>query len=296
MALMARSVGIPARVVVGFTQGAQEGNQWVVRGTDAHAWPELWMGSAGWVRFEPTPGAPTATRPAYTSTTQVPEGPTAAPTQSAAAPTASSTDVPAQVPDELAGASEGQGSGSDGLPLRWIVGVLVLIGLLVPAVVRLVRRRRRLRTGDGESAYREVVDTLVDLRLGVESSTPRTTVAEVGGLLVSVGGGSADGSASVGTAEAQQALARILRAVEWQRYGSPSTAAPSADGDEPPGAAAQSGARAGGVLVAERQDTSATDARPGALAGDVRTVRRALARRAGWVRRVVGALVPRSLR
>ncbi|HYN57873.1 MAG TPA: DUF3488 and transglutaminase-like domain-containing protein, partial [Motilibacterales bacterium] len=34
MALMARSVGIPARVVVGFTQGSLEGNQWVVRGTD----------------------------------------------------------------------------------------------------------------------------------------------------------------------------------------------------------------------------------------------------------------------
>ncbi len=282
MALMARSVGIPARVVVGFTQGAQEGNQWVVRGTDAHAWPELWMGSAGWVRFEPTPGAPTATRPAYTSATQVPEGPTAAPTQSAAAPSARSTDAPDLLPDELADGSRGQGSGTDELPLGWVVGTLVLILLLVPAVVRLVRRRRRLRPGDGESAYREVVDTLVDLRLGAESSTPRTTLAAVGALLVGAGAGSGDGSAS-GADEAEQALARILRAVEWQRYGAPA------------GASAQSGARAGGVLVAERQSTSGTDARPGALAGDVRTVRRSLARRAGWGRRVVGALAPRSL-
>ncbi len=65
MALMARSVGIPARVVVGFTQGSPEGEQWVVRGTDAHAWPELWMGNAGWIRFEPTPGAATASTPEY---------------------------------------------------------------------------------------------------------------------------------------------------------------------------------------------------------------------------------------
>ncbi len=310
MALMARSVGIPARVVVGFTQGAQEGNQWVVRGTDAHAWPELWMGSAGWVRFEPTPGAPTATRPDYTSTTQVPEGPTAAPTQSAAAPTTSSTDAPAQVPDELTGASEGQGSGSQGLPVRGIVLVLVLIGLGTPAVLRVVRRTRRLRTGDGQSSYREVVDTLVDLRLGGESSTPRTTVAAVGALLVTGGGDRADGPAAAGAGEAQQALGRILRAVEWQRYGSPHAAVPpaasaaagsapagsaAAGGAEPTSGAIPSGARPGAVMVAERPSPAALDARPGALAGDVRTVRRALARRAGWVRRVQGALAPRSL-
>ena len=50
-----------------------------------------------------------------------------------------------------------------------------------------------------------------------------------------------------------------------------------------------------GVLVAERQAAGPSDPRPGALAGDVRIVRRALARRAGWVRRVVAVLAPRSV-
>jgi transglutaminase-like putative cysteine protease len=292
MALMARSVGIPARVVVGFTQGRLEGNQWVVRGTDAHAWPELWMGSAGWVRFEPTPGAPTTTTPGYTSAVPSTAGPTAQPTQSSAAPTASDTGVPAQVPDEAAGASgEGQ-SGSEGLPVRRILVVLVLIGILVPAAVRLVRRRRRTRSGDGDAAYREVVDTMVDLQLGWESSTPRSTLTAVQAL---VGAGAEPAPES---GEVQQALTRILRAVEWQRYGSPgagSGAAVVPGGVAAPGGVAVPGAAAGGVMVAERQVAAHAVSRPGALAGDVRIVRRALARRAGWVRRAVAVLVPRSV-
>jgi hypothetical protein len=48
-------------------------------------------------------------------------------------------------------------------------------------------------------------------------------------------------------------------------------------------------------MVAERQVAAHAGSRPGALAGDVRIVRRALARRAGWVRRVVAVLVPRSV-
>ena len=56
MAIMARSLGIPSRVVVGFTQGAQdEDGVWRVTVRDAHAWPELWFEGVGWARFEPTP-------------------------------------------------------------------------------------------------------------------------------------------------------------------------------------------------------------------------------------------------
>ena len=286
MALMARSVGIPARVVVGFTQGRLEGNQWVVRGTDAHAWPELWMGSAGWVRFEPTPGAPTTTTPGYTNSAQSTTGPTAAPTQSSAAPSASDTGVPAQVPEDETSAAGGQESGGQGLPVRWILMVIALVLLLAPAGVRLVRRRRRLRAGDGEAAYREVVDTMVDLRLGSQSSTPRTTLAVVGSL-TAAGEGS-------GLATAEQAIARILRAVEWQRYGSPATTG-AAVGPDLTSVAGPAGAQAGGVLLAERQGASPSDTRPGALAADIKTVRRALAHRAGWVRRMGAATAPQSV-
>ena len=60
-AAMARSVGLPTRVAVGFTWGEWDparGEQgaYVVRGKHAHAWPEVYFAGTGWVRFEPTPG------------------------------------------------------------------------------------------------------------------------------------------------------------------------------------------------------------------------------------------------
>ncbi len=54
---MARSLGVPARVAVGFTPGvAQADGTHAVLGKNAHAWPEVWFDGLGWVPFEPTPG------------------------------------------------------------------------------------------------------------------------------------------------------------------------------------------------------------------------------------------------
>lgn len=56
-ALMMTSQGYPSRVVIGFTPGEQDGEEWSVNSTNAHAWPEVWFGPEhGWVRFEPTAG------------------------------------------------------------------------------------------------------------------------------------------------------------------------------------------------------------------------------------------------
>lgn len=60
-AALARSIGLPTRVAVGFTWGEWEpergaGGAYVVRGKHAHAWPEVYFAGTGWVRFEPTPG------------------------------------------------------------------------------------------------------------------------------------------------------------------------------------------------------------------------------------------------
>ncbi|MBI2708316.1 MAG: transglutaminase domain-containing protein [Actinobacteria bacterium] len=65
-AAMARSLGLPARVAVGFTPGERDPkdpNLYHVKGRQAHAWPEVYLPSAGWVPFEPTPsrGMPGAT-------------------------------------------------------------------------------------------------------------------------------------------------------------------------------------------------------------------------------------------
>lgn len=59
-ALMARVVGLPSRVAVGFTFGEpndpQDPSTWTVRGRHAHAWPEVFIRGVGWLPFEPTPG------------------------------------------------------------------------------------------------------------------------------------------------------------------------------------------------------------------------------------------------
>jgi transglutaminase-like putative cysteine protease len=58
MAVLLRSIGIPARVVVGFTSGTQDaGDQsvWHVSTENAHAWVEVLFPTYGWLPFEPTP-------------------------------------------------------------------------------------------------------------------------------------------------------------------------------------------------------------------------------------------------
>jgi len=57
MAVMARSVGIPARVVSGYNSGEynEQTGLYEVRQEHAHSWPELFFAGYGWVRFEPTP-------------------------------------------------------------------------------------------------------------------------------------------------------------------------------------------------------------------------------------------------
>jgi hypothetical protein len=58
MVLMARMLGIPARMVNGFSQGHLDTrrNVWVVDGSDAHSWVQAYFPGYGWINFDPTPG------------------------------------------------------------------------------------------------------------------------------------------------------------------------------------------------------------------------------------------------
>jgi hypothetical protein len=57
MAIMLRTVGIPARLVTGFlaTEWNEYGSYYVVRQQDAHAWIEVYLPHSGWVMMDPTP-------------------------------------------------------------------------------------------------------------------------------------------------------------------------------------------------------------------------------------------------
>jgi hypothetical protein len=66
--MLARILGYPTRVSVGFLPGTPsraDPDAYVVRGNDAHAWPEVYFEGYGWVPFEPTPRAEAST-PSYT--------------------------------------------------------------------------------------------------------------------------------------------------------------------------------------------------------------------------------------
>lgn len=65
MTVMARSLGIPAREVVGYTSGTYDAkhSQSVIRGTDAHSWTQVYFAGYGWVNFEPSASFAQFTRP-----------------------------------------------------------------------------------------------------------------------------------------------------------------------------------------------------------------------------------------
>lgn len=178
-ATMARTLGIPSRVAVGFTPGVLNDEGWYsVIGKNAHAWPELWFDGVGWVAFEPTPGRGAPGAESYTgvSPDQDESGPTggagggAEPSPTTVPPTPT-TAVPPPTTVPAGGAptttsptgpnipSDGgldDFDGDDAFPTdssgggRWrTVGTLAAIGtiLAAPWVVRRVRMRRQ-RSGD----------------------------------------------------------------------------------------------------------------------------------------------------
>ncbi|MDR3083724.1 MAG: DUF3488 and transglutaminase-like domain-containing protein [Streptomyces sp.] len=158
MAAMARTLGIPARVAVGFTPGSPQADGSMSVGLrDAHAWPELYFEGVGWTRFEPTPNR--GSRPEYTQSNtprgQEPLAPR--PTQSSSAgpstaPSASQSCTPemkrAQACDT---ALPSTSNGSSGGGPRWyqilawtLLGVALLAVPLTPMLWRLRRRSVRL--------------------------------------------------------------------------------------------------------------------------------------------------------
>ena len=61
-AVMLRSLGIPARVIAGYTPGYRNPftGYYEVRNSDAHMWVEVWFPAFGWYEFDPTFGIPPA--------------------------------------------------------------------------------------------------------------------------------------------------------------------------------------------------------------------------------------------
>ena len=62
LTIMLRSQGVPARLATGYVPGERDrvSGVWNVRGSDAHAWVEVWFPQTGWQAFDPTANVPLA--------------------------------------------------------------------------------------------------------------------------------------------------------------------------------------------------------------------------------------------
>ncbi|OPC83290.1 hypothetical protein B4N89_22210 [Embleya scabrispora] len=291
MAVMARTLGIPARIAVGFIPGTQQADMsYKVSSHDAHAWPELYFSGAGWIRFEPTPSR--GNSPSYAQQDVAPVAPSATPGSAGDLPSKQPQTVPSAGPSTATtSAPAAVGASSDGPRLSGRVlligGAVLLVVLLVvaPMLVRARVRRRRFaaltrdvaadvdaddRAGPVLGGWAEVLDTARDLgHPAPEAETPRQAAERLLAVLAvdapaADGAGEADdtGRLAAGSAvlAAREALPRIALATERLLYAA-----------TPP--------------VRE----------PG-LGEDVRAVRRGLLARAGRGRRLRASLLPPSLR
>jgi transglutaminase-like putative cysteine protease len=112
MAVMARELGMPARVVTGYAPGTYDPSthQWVVRGTQAHAWTQIYFAGYGWINFEPSPGFPAFTRPLPNQYSSSDSGSTITPGQGISPSATTPRRLP--LPNDETGVAGGSSQGS----------------------------------------------------------------------------------------------------------------------------------------------------------------------------------------
>ncbi|ODT42295.1 MAG: transglutaminase [Microbacterium sp. SCN 70-200] len=218
-ALMARSLGMPSRVVVGFLPGDYTGDtvdgERVAEVTTGqlHAWPEVEFDGIGWVAFEPTKslGAPTtfssAASPVDESGEDVTDA-TIAPTPTTTS-TATADERPADAQDEASGTSVRL---VDLRPYLAVVGTLLVLAF-APGAAAALRRQLLRRRGTVAAAWRLVQDTAIDLGVAVPGAeSPR-----------------AFGARLMATHDAPHTeTARLVAAVERASYADAATATDAA--------------------------------------------------------------------
>jgi len=183
-ALMARSYGYPARVVMGFAPEIGEGQGPVtVTGDDVTAWVEVAFDDVGWVAFNPTPDETDIPQ------AQVPKPQSEPQPQVRQPPRSDNDDEDLLTPVELEESEEDDNGDPFVLPgWVWAIGLsllipaaLILIPLLIVAAVKSRRARRRRTTGQGHDqvagAWAELVDRYAELGYTVSPTGTRLVVA-----------------------------------------------------------------------------------------------------------------------
>ncbi|GAX88764.1 DUF4129 domain-containing transglutaminase family protein [Effusibacillus lacus] len=189
MVVLARSVGMPARWVKGFTAGEQDTTpvpgsdmkKYLVRNKNAHSWVEVWIPGTGWVPFEPTA---TFAQPVVQEVT-----PVAAPEQPAEQTERKEPDNPQQTDDSVKVTYE--------INWRLIGSVTLALCILLLAAGFLFRRRLLIafylkrsagKGDDGKLQIVHAIDRLLTIiqRFGLRRD-PNVTVREFGAEMTAKG-------------------------------------------------------------------------------------------------------------
>lgn len=171
-ALLARELGVPSRVVVGYLLDdpiTADTPEQIVSENMIHAWPEVWVDGTGWIRMDVT-----------NKVNQSPDEPDRTPAVSAAGVEANATDLPdieepVILPDE-------QLDNDTVLP-RWMLALLALPLFYCALVIggktlRRMRRQRRSTDARIVGAWRETQDRFSELGLPSNPSLSALDVAE----------------------------------------------------------------------------------------------------------------------
>ncbi|MFG2243846.1 DUF3488 and transglutaminase-like domain-containing protein [Spirillospora sp. NPDC048823] len=174
-ALLARTLGLPSRVVVGFDGGNRVGDTVQVRSGDVMAWPEIKFERLGWIRFNPLPD-------------------TGRPSKGNDSVAAGETEQKLEQAQKNAVSQErGEGPGNttqkgpqkpvaEDSPTPWwvfasITGAVLVIGYVLAVLLAPALRKRRRRAGSPAAritgAWHQALDHLSDVGL----STARTLTA-----------------------------------------------------------------------------------------------------------------------
>jgi len=179
-ALLARTAGLPARVVVGFDGSGAAGRD-EVTAAEASAWAEVKFDGIGWVAFDPVPEPSVDVAPV---TTLLPGG-TGGP--DASTPTTVAEPDDGSLSSEGGDTAAGDGAGSALQVALWAAGGLVVIAVvLLPGALRARRRRRRRRArGAAErlaGAWATAVDDLIRGGVGVGGGLAGLAVTDLVGI------------------------------------------------------------------------------------------------------------------
>jgi transglutaminase-like putative cysteine protease len=270
MTIMARTMGIPARIGVGFSGGEKSDGGYDVSMQDSHAWPELYFEGAGWVRFEPTPGGPAGDPPEWTMANGEQEdgsdeesesaSPSEEPSEEASESAAGGSDEPTE---EETSSQAAQPAGADLSTYVW-VGVIVLVLLLLaamPAIWRSILRSRRTKDPhDLEAVWTEVRALATDYGQSLDPSrTLRFNELVLAGA--ATGPGADDAGRSAGNAGAEGAAGSTDAAGASTAAGAADAACTAgtagAAADERPARKSAAEAAAGSSSGAEAAGTSA---------------------------------------